>query len=201
MCSIPRYSPCAHTQVTWSHSKLSLVHAWQLFSLGCKWLKSQCLFQKSVMQWEATSSQLKGICNAGSEGSLYNGSSIVCDPPTRVNSVRTGIANKSDCTQAVSQLRAKDVANCSALNNTNAPSEYSGNPATPLVTVGGCQVLLGAGDGQTLSCSQVAEYASNLTIACSNSQMGIGGAVYPFRLPNGYSPGAAIFLACTVSHV
>ena len=129
---------------------------------------------------------------AGSGASLYNGNTAVCDPPLQVNYVRTGIAVKSDCTEAITQLKAKDVTDCSTLNSTNAPSKYSGNPATPLVTVGSCQVLLIAEDGQPLPCSQVAEYASNLAIACSNSQMGTGGAVHPFKSPDGYSLGAAI---------
>ena len=71
--------------------------------------------------------------------------STFCDPPLEVNDIKTGIANKSDCTEAISQLRGRDVANCSTLeNNTSAPSVYAqGNSATPLVTVGSMSNLAG----------------------------------------------------------
>lgn len=137
--------------------------------------------------------------NAGSAASLYNGSTTICDPPLSLNYIKTGIANKSDCTEAISQLRGKNVANCSTLNDTNTQTEYraQSNVATPLVTVGSCQVLLGAVNGQSLSCSQVAEYASNLATACSNSQMGTSGRVYP--LPQGRSVGlTAVVLSRTI---
>ena len=55
------------------------------------------------------------------------------------------------------------------------------------MTVGSCQILLDAENEQSLSCSEVAEYASNLSVACSNSQVGTGGRVYP--LPQGPSVG------------
>ena len=69
------------------------------------------------------------------------------------------------------------------------------------MTVRSCQVLLDAKDGQRLSCFEVAEYASDLAVACSNSQMGTGGRVYPFTSPNGYSPGTGVILSRTTSHV
>lgn len=47
------------------------------------------------------------------------------------------------------------------------------------MTVGTCQVLLDAENGQAVSCSQVAEYASGLADACSNNQLGTGGRLYP----------------------
>lgn len=135
--------------------------------------------------------------NAGSAASLYNGSMTVCDPPLSLSYIKTGIPNKS--TEAISQLRGRNVANCSTLMDTNTQTEYraQSNVATPLVTVGSCQVLLGAVNGQSLSCSQVAEYASNLATACSNSQMGTSGRVYP--LPQGPSVGlTAVVLSRTV---
>lgn len=130
---------------------------------------------------------------------MNSGNLTVCDPQLNLNYIKTGIANKSDCTEAVSQLKAKNVANCSTLNDTNTLTEYTAqhNAATPLVTVGSCQVLLGAVNGQSLSCSQVAEYATNLATACSDSQMGTGGRVYP--LPQGPSvERTAIVLSRTV---
>ena len=93
----------------------------------------------------------------------------------------------SDCTQAISELRANPATNCSTQYVKSAPSGYSSEvfTALPLVSVGNCQVLLDPIPEQTLSCSQVADYASNLAIACSNNQMGTGGRVYP--LPQGPS--------------
>lgn len=127
--------------------------------------------------------QVDSSAHAGANGNLYNNlSTMVCDPRLEVNLILTGIANKSDCKDAIMQLRSRNAVNCSTTLTANSPqSTYSqsAGTGTPLATAGTCQVVLDAGDGQTLSCVQIADYAANLATACSNSQLGTGGRVYP----------------------
>ena len=146
-----------------------------------------CTLLGSLVYVDSMQAQHHTAANAGPGASLYTGNLTICDPQLSRGAIETAIANKSDCTKAISQLKGNNLTNCSMLDETNTSTEYTadGNVATPLVTVGSCQVLLGAVNGQSLSCSQVAEYASNLATACSNSQMGTGGRVYP--LPQGPS--------------
>lgn len=97
------------------------------------------------------------------------------------------------------QLQAKGNSPCVVPNST--PTTDSG-AVGPLVKVGSCQITLGGSIysngnavGNSLPCSQVAEYAKNLSAVCRNSQMSTAGRFYP----NGSDYGRQLYVGVSGS--
>lgn len=137
---------------------------------------------------------------AGTQGALYsNYSTIECSLqyPLNAHLEKTGMANISDCVQAISELKVMNVSNCSTtLNASSVPSAYifATTAGTPLMTVGSCQILWDSKSGQALPCAQIAEYASGLCTACRTRQMKTGGIFYP-RWQSDFITGSAVILS------
>lgn len=93
-----------------------------------------------------------------------------------------GLAQKSDCNKAITQLQDRNDGSCLVPQGQNASIDlHLAFDYGPLAAAGSCQVILGGYPANTLSCLQVATYATALTDVCGTGQMNTGGSVYAYN--------------------
>ena len=117
------------------------------------------------------------------------------DAQTTCSSRATGHPASKDCLQAAMQLDSKGASAC-IVPNTTAPgplAQYQTTQSSSLAQAGSCQIILGGGVGSSLPCSQIQQYARNLTAVCSDSNSTTGAVFYP----DGFHFANSTFIALT----
>lgn len=103
------------------------------------------------------------------------------DAQTTCSSPATGQPANKDCLEAAMDLGSKEASSC-VVPNATAPSplaQYQTTQSSSLAQAGSCQIILGGGVGNSLPCSQISQYARNLTAVCGDSDLNTGAVFYP----------------------
>lgn len=105
----------------------------------------------------------------------YTGPSLDCQFLQSTGS----LATVKDCLAAIAQISTRGSVSCDVSNN--ATTQGQGEYRASLGHAGTCGVYLGASRGSvaSMSCPQLAMYATNVVTACQDLRGDSGGALYP----------------------